>query len=213
MPLDRHPAEAGLDGALINGALWVAAAEAGPGCLLARAASGAAVTLRRAASCLLEPAPGDVVLLHGGGPVAFVLAILTRAEGQDAVLAAPAGARLVLRAPEVAIEAGARLSATAPEAALALGRVTLRARSAALVADAATLAAGLLRSTARQIEQQAERLLAVAGSRTVRVRGADLLQAGSSLATVETVAATRSGTTLLTARHDVRVDAERVAIG
>ena len=67
--------------------------------------------------------------------------------------------------------------------------------------------------TARSIEQQADRLVAVVGQRTTRVRDADILHAGNTMTQVEALALSRSGSAVMTARQDIRMDAERISLG
>ena len=205
MPLDRLADP-------LPTSLWTARLEAGPEGFQAAGPRGA-IPVRPAASCLVAPQAGDIALLHGGAPHAHVIALLERAAGADTIVSAPGGGRLALRAEEITFDAGLRLSASAPEAEFALGRVTLRSTAAALVTGTATLAARLLRSTARSIEQQADRLVAVVGQRTTRVRDADILHAGNTMTQVEALALSRSGSAVMTARQDIRMDAERISLG
>jgi hypothetical protein len=114
----------------------------------------------------------------------------------------------------IALEASERLTARAPLGEFDLARATLRSATALLLAGTATLAASLLRGAAQRIEQSAEHIVTLAGRRTTRVRGEDMLDAGSSLSTVETLSLSRSGgSTIMTARQDLRVDAERIGLG
>lgn len=208
MPLDRLA-----DLSLVTADLWTSALRAGETGLLAETAEGA-LPVKPAPSCLVLPLPGDMALLHGQGAQAVILAILARAPGQGTTLAPTDGETLSLRARSIALEASERLTARAPLGEFDLARATLRSATALLLAGTATLAASLLRGAAQRIEQSAEHIVTLAGRRTTRVRGEDMLDAGSSLSTVETLSLSRSGgSTIMTARQDLRVDAERIGLG
>lgn len=208
MPLDRLA-----DPTLAVVELWTATLRAGETGLLAETPDGP-LPVRPAPSCLVVPLPGDSVLLHGQGGHAVILAILARSPGQGTTLSPADGGGLALRARDIALEAGQRISARAPEGEFDLARATLRSATAMLLAGTASLAAGLLRSAAQRIEQTAEHIVATAGRRTTRIQAEDMLNAGSSLTSVETLAVSRSGgSTIMTARQDLRVDAERIGLG
>jgi hypothetical protein len=175
--------------------------------------TGAALSIRQAATCLVTPEPADIVLLQGAPPVAFVVAILLRASGVPLAITAPGDEGLVLRAGQITIDAGTRLNLTAPQAILTLDQVTLRSRAAILVTQTAAMATGLLRAVAQRVEMTAEILVSALGSRNAVVRETDVLRAGSTLSQVEGVAASQTGSFVVTARKDVRMDAERISLG
>jgi hypothetical protein len=195
-------------------ALWIATLEAGPdGPLVRDPITGAALSIRQAATCLVAPEPADIVLLQGAPPLAFVVAILLRASGVPLVITTPGDEGLVLRAGQITIDAGTRLNLTAPQAILTLDQVTLRSRAAILVTQTAAMATGLLRAVAQRVEMTAEILVSALGSRNAVVRETDVLRAGSTLSQVEGVAASQTGSFVVTARKDVRMDAERISLG
>lgn len=208
MPLDRLA-----DPMLAVPELWTATLRAGETGLLAETPDGP-LAVATAPSCLVVPLPGDTALLHGRRGQAVILAILARAPGQDTTLSPADGGLLALRAGEIALDASQRLTARAPKGEFDLAQATLRSATALLLAGTASLAAGLLRSAAERIEQTAGHLVATAGRRTTRIQAEDMLNAGSSLTSVETLAVNRSGgSTIMTARQDLRVDAERIGLG
>jgi hypothetical protein len=75
------------------------------------------------------------------------------------------------------------------------------------------MATGLLRAVAQRVEMTAEILVSALGSRNAVVRETDVLRAGSTLSQVEGVAASQTGSFVVTARKDVRMDAERISLG
>jgi len=56
-------------------------------------------------------------------------------------------------------------------------------------------------------------MTAAFGSRTTQIHDVDILKANTSMTTVEGISATRTGSMTITAKHDVRVDAERISLG
>jgi hypothetical protein len=166
---------------------------------------------RRAEGCLADPQPGDSVLLivSDDGDV-FIINVIQRASRGPLRLSHPVG--LTLAAPALAIQADETLSASAPKAVLHLADVTLRSASASLIARAASVVAEGLRTVAATIEQAAETLLAQAAQRTAVISGVDTLEACAANTKVETALVVRTGSTILTAEQDVRMDAERITL-
>src|SRR5690606_38231936 len=115
---------------------------------------GGEVIARRAASCLLQPEPGDRVIV-GAVPEAWVLAVLERDETRPAELAFEGDAvvrsrrgRIDLRAPEVQVSAGRRVGLAAREmslqggaAQIAVDRLEARGRAATASFDEVSLVA------------------------------------------------------------------------
>ena len=109
--------------------------------LITLSREGERVTACRAVSCLVEPEPGDLVLLGGAASRLYVLAVLERAGGAPVCLAVAgdmeiaAGGRLALRseALDVAATTGA---VTVGALSLAGGKVSVRFGAMTLVADA-----------------------------------------------------------------------------
>lgn len=109
--------------------------------LITLSREGERVTARRAVSCLVEPEPGDLVLLGGAASRLYVLAVLERAGTAPVCLAVAgdmeiaAGGRLGLRSD--ALDVAARTgTVTVGALSLAGGKVSARFGAMTLVADA-----------------------------------------------------------------------------
>jgi hypothetical protein len=146
---------------------------------------------RQAASCLLQPAAGDNVLLLEGQSGLFVLAVLLRkvtAEPSAACLAVPGAtalrisqARLELHAEQtIALRCHGEVELTSARAAISLQGQHLLAS----VGESVVL-------TARHLVAQTEHC-SVQASALLRLHG---------------------GQAMLTARGDMKLDAERVSLG
>lgn len=160
---------------------------------------------RQAASCLLALRPGDLVLCALTPRVTYVLHVLERAEAGPACLSAPDARALVLKQEHIAIEAE-ELSASA-------GRT--RVRSADIRVVAKTVAA-----VSESVSLVAEWIKRVAGRETVSVadavhtaRGTYTVQAESILQEASAIMSARSELTVIDAKSDVRVNAERISMG
>lgn len=166
---------------------------------------------RRAEGCLADPQPGDrVLLLVAEGGDVFIINVVERAGREPMRLSHPVG--LTLSAPAVSIDASETLSASAPKAVLNLTEVTLRSASALLVARAASVVVEALRTVAATIEQAAETLTSQAAQRTAVISGVDTLEARAANTKVETALVVRTGSTILTAEQDIRMDGEHITL-
>jgi hypothetical protein len=171
------------------------------------------VPVIRAASCLLELAEGDTVLLYGRYPRVYAIAVLSRAGGINCVLSPIEGTSLAIHARDIEINAQHSFVLCAPKAHVVLTEITLQSRSAQIMSETVTLVGGILRTIARTIENTADRMTAAFGSRTTQIHDVDILKSNTSMTTVEGISATRTGSMTITAKHDVRVDAERISLG
>jgi hypothetical protein len=114
---------------------------------------GEELIARRAVSCLVEPEPGDVVLVGGPGTQPYVLAVLERPTGAALRLAAAgdvtlaAGGRLALQGDEVQVKARA-VSVFAGMLSVGGGRILATVAKAKLVANLVETMADRLMSRA-----------------------------------------------------------------
>jgi hypothetical protein len=181
------------------------------------------VKVRPAASCLLRPEPGDRVLVaQGMDGTAWILAVLARARPETpATLTSAAGFTVLAEAGPVIIKgagtvglvsddtvllAGATLSADADQAVLRLGETVVSGEKAEMHVGIVRLVADRLDSfvshalhrlkTVLRLVEDADRTEA----REVHVRASEQLIQRGHVAS-------------LTAREDVRIDADRIHIG
>lgn len=168
--------------------------------------AGGSLIARQAASCLLAPVIGDRVLVYVNGEEAFILAVLVRSTDHAAEIAVPGVERVVLSAK-------GRLDIHAPHVSIATGRLDMVAQALFQAGDRLTSHFRRITETvvdkvigARTITTQAE-------TRTAAIRDVELLSAGTLVQTVDNVATQKSEIALITAKRDVRIDAERVSVG
>lgn len=177
---------------------------------------------RRAASCLLEPAPGDTVLAtHTADGQAYVLAVLTRPEGapstlrldSDAQLCAPGGRLEIaardgvdLRTPGTLSMAAAALDMTA-----ATGKVAVR--SLTVAGETARAGWDRVKLVARQSESVADQVVQQMKTRLCRVASLDLLRAKNLQQKVDDLYALGTGHALIRARKQVKLDGEQIIVG
>ncbi len=163
-------------------------------------AGGGEVSALRAVSCLVEPAPGDTVLLARAGDRAFVLAVLERPVRPGE---APPARRIASAGP-IEIEA--------PE-------VTVRAGTLSLVGRTVSLAGRLFTAVFRQSRRITGREEVRAVTRTVRadtqvvrVDGAERDHYGVHAIRVDGAATHAAQSTFFRAEADIRFDGERFTL-
>jgi hypothetical protein len=167
---------------------------------------GESLHARQAASCLLAPTIGDRVLLCVLDGESYVLAVLERDNRHAAEIGVP-GAR------KVTLTAGETLELSAPKMQLAAGRLSLMARAIAQSGQVLTSSFKNIVETVVDKTIGARTVTTTAETRTSVIRDVEMLNAGSLVQTIETVATQNSEIALVTARRDVRLDAERVSVG
>lgn len=183
---------------------------------------GAALTVRcgarqvvaaRAVSCLVEPIPGDEVLVCAQPGAAHVLAVLKRGSLGDATLSLPDPAgTLTIQAPSLRLQAASRLDLAAPEVAVTTRRLhvvtdvlTQVARLASVIGEALTIAVGRQSTIAHQLDVKAQ-------NRNTTISGLDNERLGARVTQSELSTASAAIVTVH-ARDDIRLDAKRVTIG
>lgn len=175
----------------------------------------------RAAMCLLEPRPGDEVLIAEVGERRFVLGVLARAPGSAARLSVEGDLELAVAAGALRVTAQRGVEVTTPaEASVTAARASLRALSADAVVEKARLLGGLLQLEATKVstlagtvETLCERLWQRAERAYRFVEGLDQLRAGNIDQRARQLARLHADNTVITAKHLAKVDAEQIHMG
>jgi len=168
---------------------------------------------RRAFSCLVEPQPGDTVLVANIGGEPMVLAVLVRPGLGDAILALPdPAAALTVRAQAVSIEAATLIEMAAPDIGLRARGLRLTADAFSVIAKLALLAGDKLRSLARDQMTSAERISVQATQRVTNIDEVDIERARIRVKEAD-LSSARAQTAVVQARDDLRFDGKRVLIG
>lgn len=175
---------------------------------------------RRAASCLMEVAPGDMVLAVVNGPQAWVVEVLERS-GQG---------RLTLRCDEglelAAGEAGVRISGgridlaasreirtASPAWTLETETAQVRAGSLNVVSRAVNGVLGRLRLAAAVAESTVGRLVQRARTALRAVEGLDRQRAGKLRVEVDEDWTLHAADAQLRAQEKIRMDAKKIDLG
>ena len=184
------------------------------------AASFGEVRARAAASCLLEPSPGDTVLLSLDlTGRTYVLAVLESAASPrvalrgDATLSAQGGSLTIASDADVTLRAPGTLEA-------ACGGVNVRAVEAAadirdmrVAGTALSLAVERLNAVAVNMDLSVQRLTQRAGESSRFVSGHDELQAGSARVLVEDACALHARNHSIIAEEQVVMNAQQIHMG
>lgn len=170
--------------------------------MLVVADHGGLIHARRAKGCLVEPAPGDLVLVSRAGGDAYVLAVLDGAGPTRLAAAGPleiaSRTRLSLSAPELETEAGAAM--------ITVDRLTYRGNLVDIGIQGAKL-------VAERLHVMAADTLAELGRSIRRIAGLDQTAAGIIDQRAEDSAGLHGRFTTITADKDVRIDGDQIHMG
>jgi hypothetical protein len=191
------------------------------GRVLRRSEAGAVVLVggreqasRCAASCLVVPEPGDLVLLAAHPTERFILAVLHRPGSAPAVLSATTPSdQMVLSAGKLALKAKDDIELTAPQATIRSGRLTFAADALAFVAKLLTQTLGRWQSSSQNMDMVATDMATKAARRVTLVDESDMLQAGSVLQKIQSTSVTQAEAVVIAVNEDLRLDGARVTVG
>lgn len=177
-------------------------------------------TLRRAFSCLVEPAENDRVLYATEGATGNILAILDRPNGGAAVLSHAAGMELHAREGSVTLAARDAVRVSSGEVNLTAGSLNATAAEAKLCIGDTELAGNRARATLRDAAIECENLETRANRLTQRVKRAfrfieetEIVHAREILQRVKGLFTSRATTAVITAAEDMKVDGKRIHLG
>jgi Protein of unknown function (DUF3540) len=184
------------------------------------AASGA-LTARRAASCLLEPAAGDSVLAaqtsQGNW---YVLSVLARGSAPavismppDSVIRSEQGRLTLAAQTSLALAGGDQVSITTPALEVQAERAQASFSMLRATAGVIEATATRMRNVAELFETIADCIRQRAGSMYREVKDLDHLKAGQVYYKAETVLNMRGKHSVLSAEGEVKIDGTRVHLG
>lgn len=169
---------------------------------------GLRVAAQRGAGCLVHPEPGDLVLVAAAtesGGEAFVISVLRRARVEGARIGVAGSPDMTIAQPIL------RLACDELEA--DADRVTLRARATRYLGEAATAVLDRIDVLFRALNLVGDRSASKLGTQVRIVDGVDTLVAGQVAYKANETMTLRSADTVMTAKADVRIDAERISLG
>jgi len=165
--------------------------------------AGRHILARRAAACLLDPEPGDTVLVYSGGREAWVLSVLEKS-GEASRLSFPGDVSLT--SPGRTAIAGKELDMAAVSGSLRFVDVSVASRSLRMSLDKAVCLARTVESTVGDL---VERL----GRSFRQVSGIDTLHAGAVRQFIKDRFYQRSANCAILAEEKVKVDADKIELG
>jgi Protein of unknown function (DUF3540) len=169
---------------------------------------------RCAASCLVAPEPGDLVLVAHGQSDDFILAVLRRPGFAPAVLAATTPSEsLILAAKKLEFHATEAIEVAAPRTTIKSGRFTIAAEALSFVAKLMTQTLGRWQSSAQKIEMVATDIATKAARRVTIVDETDVLEAGTLVQKIDAASVTSAEAVVIAANEDLRLDGTRVTVG
>lgn len=167
--------------------------------------AGGAGRANRAASCVLRPEAGDLVLCAVTDQGLYILAVLERAAATPAVWADAAGGPVALEAPQ--------LSVRAEDVELAARRARIRIDDFGFVGRVARSVVDSAESVARRLTWAADTVLGRAHTYVRNTAGSDIASAGQITRRAEGTLTQQSRHGIMTAKGEMRIDAERIDMG
>ena len=193
---------------------------AGDGLLLVEAGA-ARLQARRAVSCLVEPEPGDLVLLGGDAARPFVIAVLERRGDAPVRMAVRGDAELVARGGRLRLMGEAGVDAASPGAvSLSGAEVAVTARSGRFLIDQVVHVGTSLRAHVAQLklvgdalETVVRRVMARMTRSTRIVEEIDQLRSGSIDHRAEETLRMHARNSVITASNLAKVDGGQIHLG
>jgi len=180
------------------------------------------VRARRAVSCLLEPEPGDEVLVSGPTPeCVYVIAVLERRGVAPANIVFVGDTRLAVSGGSLSLKAdGAVLVDSGERLALTSNAFTLRARQATMLIDRLnavgkdlTASIGQVKLIGNLLESFVDRITQFAKNSLRVVEGADHVRSGVADYQAEQTMSLRGRQLLATAEELVKIDGGQIHLG
>lgn len=177
---------------------------------------------RRASSCLLEPMPGDRVLVaHDDGDVVYVLAILSRDGAAAHTVVFPGDAQIIAPLGRIGVSARDGVELASPQSvSVVSATLAVQATEASVTIERAEYTGSWLNTCVRRIKLVATSLDAVMDRWTQQVRQSlrrvdelEQVKAGQIDYAARDTFALHGSNALVTAKKLVKVDSEQIHIG
>jgi hypothetical protein len=161
---------------------------------------------RQAGSCLLAPAMGDRVLVFDSGDETFVLAVLERNNANAAEISVPG-------APSLRFNGKDKIELNATAMRLTTRKLHILAEAVVQSSETITINATRIVETIIDKFVAARSVTTKAETRCTDIEKVDTVSVGTLVQKVDGVATQSSEISMITAKRDVRLDAERVSVG
>lgn len=175
-----------------------------------------------AAACLLQPEPGDLVLLcrtpspgDGAEPDRWwVLSVLQRGRPDTpATLAVPGAEAVQLQAPKLSLVAPARLQVTAGDIVVQALKTSLNSEVVQVVMSSGHVVARQLTRMAHVFHSLADTVTERCRTRVAVVDEVNSTQAGTELVESKDAMLLKGGQVMVDAKKTVRIEAEHILMG
>jgi hypothetical protein len=184
---------------------------------------GSLVPARRAASCLLEPATGDQVLVAVHAGASFVLAVLVQADrgapgatlslDGDLTLRSKKGKVAIVADDDVEMTSGAAIALNAPELHVRTLRTTIFAESLSYIGRKIDTEVDRIKLAARTLEAAIDRVSERVQRSFRKVEEMEQVKAKELDIVVEGTASIHGENALVSADKLVKIDGEQVHLG
>lgn len=181
---------------------------------------GRATLARRAASCLLSPLAGDVVLVARTSAGTYVLAVLDRDSSERAIevdgdlaLRSRRGAVTVEAERELRLRTRGSLGAAAKTLTLAAEQASWVAASVRVLSEHLTLESSRIKQVASFAEVVVDSVKETLGRSSRTIRESEHVDAGSMTLSVRNLLRSHADTAIATARKLIKLDGDQIHLG
>ncbi|MDA8601999.1 DUF3540 domain-containing protein [Gammaproteobacteria bacterium] len=172
-------------------------------------------------SCLVQPLPGDIVLVSSGLKSCHILAILERVSGADVSISFEGSAKLIAANGDIEIYSDESVEIRGAKGIqVSSDLLSINSTNAQMHCKEASVFGGSLntvwnevRNVVDTLSTVAERAIQSLGSSFRVISGIDQKKCQDSVAIVERVSVQRSNDAVITARRDIKIDGERIHMG
>lgn len=182
---------------------------------------GSAVSAGLAFSCLVKPMAGDKVLVTNSERECHVLAVLERSAGRETTIEFPGDARLSAPNGRMNLASGTELNLigaqktrmVSADTQIVSGRVSVHVDTLSARANKTETRLGAVQVFADSIDTVAKRITQRVDTLMRWVEGVETLSIGSLIQNVRKIMTSHSHHAVITAKSDIKIDAERIHMG
>ena len=175
----------------------------------------------KAYSCLVQPLPGDKVLISSNGNEHYVLAIIERPETNNMTLAFPGdvaleakvGAINLISSEQISLTSASKTQLTSSEIGVTTAKMNIQANECSVMGDKAVSRWREINAFSSAMNLVTERLTQRIKNSFKTVEGLDQQTSLNFLQTIGKTLSIRSRDAVITARKDVKIDGERIHMG
>lgn len=168
----------------------------------------------RAASCLVLPEPGDLVLIaEAETGESYILSILTRSAAIPCAVTAADGGAIAVTGTRVDLAATAGVTVSAPQLAVSADETTVSFRTATLIGKTVFGALDRIETAVQEAVSFAQRSVETIGTLVRRVQGQETTSARQVVQRVDETLTIQATHAAIVARDQMRIDGERITMG